>query len=70
MNIKTNQYQGVHGKAPRGTGCWAFTNSAGQVVFAPAYCTLSEAKAWLWQSNEVAGMSRLVRNKIVWQVAP
>jgi hypothetical protein len=42
----TTAYRAAHGKAPRGTGCWAFMpNTTAKWVFSPPM-SYSNAKAW------------------------
>lgn len=43
--FSTNAFRFSHGKAPRGTGCWAFRWN-GVDHFAPGTMTYTDAKAW------------------------
>ena len=58
MKIETSQYVFSHGKAPRGTGRWAFDlRRRGQwsTVFVPGVMSLSEAKRWMVQEARRLG---------------
>lgn len=70
MNIQTTKYLNVHGKDPKGVGYWGFISDRGDMVWVPISMSLSAAKKWLRQSSQVTGMSSMVRNRVVWQVAP
>ena len=67
MNIETTQYVFSHGKAPRGTGTWAFDllrQGKWSTVFAPGMMSLTEAKRWVLQE------ARSLSDVTAIQVAP
>ncbi|AHC30515.1 hypothetical protein CC53_gp098 [Rhizobium phage vB_RleS_L338C] len=50
IQIKTERYEFAHGKAPKGTGGWAFEGEMfDKPVFAPAFMSYREACAWVRQ---------------------
>lgn len=58
MKIETSQYINAHGKAPRGTGTWAFDllrQGNRSTVFAPRGMSLSEAKRWALDESRRLG---------------
>lgn len=68
--IETHQFELAHGKAPRGTGSWAFTFFRGRDVildasgfdafFAPGLMKFGEAKLWAAAKALELGASRIV----------
>ena len=59
IRIETRAYETTHGKAPRGTGQWAFTREAShgqdaRMIFTPAM-TYREACAWVRRAVRAEG---------------
>lgn len=64
MNVNTNEYELTHGKAPRGTGYWAFLfyrMGMGLIVieFAPGSQTYGAARKWAVAKAKELGADRV-----------
>ena len=54
VRFDTSDFVRVHGKAPRGTGAWAFApNTTGQWMFSPCM-SFTDAKAWAREQDPEA----------------
>lgn len=52
--FETSEFKRSHGKAPRGTGAWAFRpDTTGEWVFSPCM-TFTEAKKWVREQHPEA----------------
>ncbi len=50
IEFLTNAYEASHGRAPRGTGSWAFEmkqERPGEIFWAPSNLTVAQAKTWM-----------------------
>lgn len=58
MKIYTEQFQFVHGRKPKGTGCWAFVFSNEKeewCAFAPSSMSYTEASKWIKEETKRNG---------------
>ena len=68
MNIENREYILSHGRAPKGRGHWGFLlystkSTEPEIIFAPGYRTLTQAKSWLKKEVGLKGVINI-------QVAP
>lgn len=65
ITVSTDNYEFVHGRAPRGVGSWAFyLGGAGrwlaEPVFAPGMMSYGQAKAWAVREARAQGLTEVV----------